>query len=122
MVQRQLGRSVNEETMRNIVRSCEECQSIDPSSIRWAPGTLTVQETWQRVAMDVTHYNRHLFLTLLDCGPSRFALWRRIPSENEATIATQLEIVFCSYGPPDELLLDNSASFRSLLVKRTCEE
>ena len=97
-------------------------QTIDPSSIRWTPGRLDVEETWQRVAVDTTHYGRHLYLSMCDCGPSRFALWYRIRSEDETTIAHYLETTFCSYGPPAELLLDNSTTFRSALVRKKCEE
>ena len=122
VARQQLGDPVDEETMRDIIRTCEECQTIDPSSIRWTPGRLDVEETWQRVAIDTTHYGRHLYLTMCDCGPSRFALWHRIRSEDEAAIAERLEAVFCTHGPPAELLLDNSATFRSALVRKTCEE
>ena len=121
VAQHQPGRHIDKAEMQDVVRQCVECQTIDPSSVRWSPGTLAVEKTWQRVAIDTTHYKRHLFLTLCDCGPSRFAIWRRIPSEDEATVAKQLEAVFCEYGPPDELLLDNSASFRSALVRKACE-
>ena len=37
------------------IRTCEECQSIDPAPVHWEKGTLEVDDKWQRVGMDITH-------------------------------------------------------------------
>ena len=52
-------------------------QSIDPAPQNWDKGHFSVIDNWQRLAVDVTHYNRFCYLTCVDCGPSRFAIWRR---------------------------------------------
>jgi hypothetical protein len=70
--------SFSEEEVRKVVQDCPECQSIDPAAIQWEKGALSVHETWKRLAVDVTHYGRDRYLTMVDCGPSRFAIWRRI--------------------------------------------
>ena len=33
-------------------------------------------KNWSRLAMDITHYSSRHFLTLIDCCPSWFMLWR----------------------------------------------
>ena len=46
------------------IRTCEECQSIDPAPVHWEKGTLEVDDNWQRVGMDITHYGAYHFLML----------------------------------------------------------
>ena len=48
---------------------------------------------------------------LIDCGPSRFAIWKRLHHQNSADIIKQLEVVFCEREPPIELFTDNGAAF-----------
>ena len=98
--------------VREVVNACTECTSIDPAPVKWMPGELNVSELWERVAIDVTHYGQKLFLSMIDCGPSRFAIWRELPRENTVNIISELEAVFCERGPPREVLLDNSTVFR----------
>lgn len=63
--------------VRVVVRDCRECQSIDPALVHWKPGRLSVHDNWSRVGMvDVTHFGGQHYLTLIDCGPSRFAIWK----------------------------------------------
>ena len=95
------------------MRTCEECQSIDPAPVHWEKGTLEVDDYWQRVGMDITHYGAHHFLTLTDCGPSRFSIWRQLARQDLARVIRQLETVFFERGPPHELLTDNDTAFCS---------
>ena len=76
---KQIAPGVSKAAVKAVVRECEECQSIDPASVHWSKGALNVKQTWHRVAMDITHCNGSHFLTLIDCGPARFAIWRRLP-------------------------------------------
>ena len=48
----------------------------------------------------------------MDCGPSRFTIWRRIPPEEASTVSAVFE----------ELLLDNSSTFRSQQLVQVCEK
>ena len=120
-----LARQVDPRTTRKavemVVAACRECKSIDPAPVRWNRGELGVDGHWERVAADVTHYGRDRYLTMIDCGPSRFAIWRRLPSEDATVVSSIFEEVFRERGPPRELLLDNSATFRSQQMARTCE-
>ena len=71
------------------------------------------EKNWCRISSDVTHYNGNSYLTLVDCGPSRFAIWRRIKNEDTACIKCEIEQIFRERGPPAELLMDNGTAFRS---------
>lgn len=59
---------------------------------------------------------------MIDSGPSRFAIWREVRSENAIDVSFHMEQVFMERGPPDEVLMDNSAAFRSLKVAQVCAE
>ena len=117
----ELGFDVDIDQVRDIIQSCERCKKIDPQPITWDKGKLEVDECWKRLACDVTHYQHDKFLTIIDCGPSRFAIWRRIPNESGDIISRELVNIFRERGPPVELLLDNSLAFRSEAVKQVCD-
>ena len=89
--------------------------------MKWTSGELSVEENWKRLAVDVTHYKGVLYLTLVDCGPSRFCLWRRISDESGPALARQLENIFIERGPPTELLMDNGKGFRSRNAADVCQ-
>ncbi|KAF0293263.1 hypothetical protein FJT64_008856 [Amphibalanus amphitrite] len=74
-------------TVRAVVRGCDICRSIDPAPVRWRHGSLGVKETWQRVAMDVTHYQGRAYLSVIDCGPSRFCVWRQLRRADAVEVA-----------------------------------
>ena len=100
-------------TRRDVRRVVKACQSIDPAPVKWPKGKLNVDEIWHRVGMDVTHVNGGHYLTLIDCGPTRFAVWRRMQRQDTASVIQQLESVFFERGAPVELLTDNDPAFRS---------
>ena len=76
-----------------------------------------VEENWTRLATDLTHYNGSCYLTLVDCGPSRFAVWRKVSGEDAVSIVKEVDQLFRERGPPEELLMDNGASFRSQIMR-----
>ena len=85
---------VSKAAMREVVRECEECHSIDPAPVSWKAGRLDVCENWWKVGIDVTHLEGRHYLTLIDCSPSRFAIWRPLLCQDPASIIQQLETVF----------------------------
>ena len=110
---RELGTTrVTKSAVRAIVKSCQVCASIDPAPERWKHGSLEVERTWDRLAMDVTHFRGHLYLTLVDCGPSRYAIWRQLGRSEAGEIVKQLESIFLERGAPNEILTDNATEFR----------
>ena len=111
--------------VKQAIAGCEACLRIDPA--RRAEnlveqGDLAVDRNWQRVAVDVTHYESAQYLSFVDCGPSRLAVWRRLPNESAANVVANLTQVMIEHGPCAELLLDNSSSFRSAAVASVCQE
>ena len=104
---------VEESKVREVVSRCERCCSIDPAPMKWEKGSLGVDGMWDRVGMDIIHYQGMHFLNLIDHGPSRFAIWRPLRRQDSASVIQQLESVFCERGAPAELLLDNDTAFRS---------
>ena len=98
---------------QQVVNECVECQSIDPASVKWRKGSLGVERVWQRVAMDITHVGARHFLTVIDCGPSRFAVWREIRSQTSEAVIDKLQQVFYDRGAPEEILTDNDTAFKS---------
>ena len=105
--------SVSRDEVEKAVRKCQICSSIDPAPIKWEKGTLEVDEVWHRVGMDITHVNGVHYLTLVDCGPSRFAIWRVLRWQDTASVTAALRSVFLERGAPVELLTDNDTAFRS---------
>jgi len=74
------------------------------------------------MAMDVTHYNGSLYLTMIDCGSSRFGIWHKLKSEEAKQVTVVLDEIFRERGPVSELLLDNSPCFWSRWLKEMCKK
>uniref|UniRef100_A0A5S6QU78 Integrase catalytic domain-containing protein n=1 Tax=Trichuris muris TaxID=70415 RepID=A0A5S6QU78_TRIMR len=79
---------------------------------------LQVPKVQQRVGIDVTHCGGDLFLTMINCGPSRFSIWRPLNQSCGAEIVRHLESVFYERGAPEELLANNDTAFRSHEIAR----
>lgn len=107
------GDATMKEDVERVVRECQVCRRIDPAPVRWENSELSVEETWARLASDVTHHEGVPYLTLVDCGPSRFCVWRQMRNETAETAVKLLEQIFYERGPPKELLTDNGPCFRS---------
>ena len=67
----------------------------------------------KRLVMDITHHNGENYLTIIDCGPSRFSIWRPLCRKDAPTVIRQLENVFLERDPPMEILTDNDTAFTS---------
>ncbi|KFD68333.1 LOW QUALITY PROTEIN: hypothetical protein M514_19379 [Trichuris suis] len=97
-----------------VISNFDVCRSIDPAPVKWRHGNLRVERIWQRVSK--------VYLTPLDCGPSRFAVWRPLKYHTSVIdICEQLESIFCERAAPDELLADNDTAFRSQILTRLVE-
>ena len=104
------------DAVKRVVASCQQCQSIDPAPVTHQAGEISVAANWRRLAIDVTHYRRVPYLSVVDCGPSRFAIWKELRHENAGEISSLLEDIFLERGPVDEVLMDNSTAFRSSVL------
>ncbi len=112
--------TVKRADVASVVNACAKCRSIDPAPVVWEKGNLDVADGWSRLACDITHYNNNHYLTVVDCGPSRFAIWRQVRLEDADSVCNQLLQVFRERGPPSELLCDNSTVFRSRKLQQLC--
>ena len=110
---RDVSRDVTRDQVRAVVSRCDVCRSVDPAPVKWAHGSLSVPETWWRLALDITHYCNQAFLTVIDCGPARFSLWLPLRRSDAASVVAELEKVFFERGAPVEVLMDNGTAFRS---------
>ncbi len=121
-----LARKVYETVARSeieeIVNDCEECSSIDPPAIVFGHGECGVREIWSRLSVDVTHYQSVPYLTIVDSGPGRFAIWKRLSNESAVCVTERLREVITEHGPPDELLLDNALVFKSAELRGMCDK
>ena len=107
-----LGDQVTHDIAQSVVKQCHVCKRIDPAPVTWEKGTLSTENTWCRLAVDVTHYKNTPYLTVVDCGPSRFALWRKLRNETASVVKAEFERIFNERGPCVELLSDNGPCFR----------
>ena len=69
-------------------------------------GEIHVNENWRRLALDVTHYRQGLYLSMIDCGPGRVAIWRKFRTETAVEIGGILNEIFLERGPVDEVLME----------------
>jgi len=114
--------NISKENVADIIKACNKCATIDPNPTHVETGELSVKEVWDRLASDVTHYNGKKYLTTIDCGPSRFAIWKQIKNESAQEIAESIESIFRQFGPPKELLLDNYTTFKSSRFLEMCKK
>lgn len=91
--------------VRAAIADCYECQSVDPTPVKWKKGNFEVKEG-ERVAMDITYHGGRFYLTLIDCG-LRFQTTTRVVQQLEDSL-------FFGPGAPEELLTNNDTAFRPI--------
>lgn len=114
---RQVTPDVNKDEVKRIVQSCQRCQSIDPAPSVHEKGKLSVEESWRRIAIDITHYRQIAYMSVVDCGPGRFAIWRELRNEGAEFVAGVLNEIFLERGAVEEVLMDNATIFHSQVFK-----
>ncbi|XP_076031925.1 uncharacterized protein LOC143019828 [Oratosquilla oratoria] len=119
---RKVDPNISKEEVRHAVRACARCQSIDPAPRPHSAGELCVEENWRRLAIDVTHYQGTRYLSMVDCGPGRFGIWRKLKAETGEESARVMKEVFLERGPVGEVLMDNGTVFRSKALKGTLDK
>lgn len=112
-VARKVRPETSRDEMKKVVGSCEQCQSIDPAPTVHEVGNLSVSSDWTRLAVDITHHHNVPYISIIDCGPGRFAIWRKLRRETAEFVAEVIDEVMLERGPVSELLMDNGAVFHS---------
>ena len=121
-VARAINSDVTLAEVKEIVRECVPCGEYNPRPVKMQRGSLKVDKVWDRLACDVTHVGQEKYVTIVDCGPSRFAVWQRVNHEDDTEVVACLRKVFEWYGAPKELLMDNGRAFRSKKVEDLCDK
>jgi hypothetical protein len=116
------GDNLEREVVEKVISTCNRCKKVDPSPIKWQHGELSVKKVWQRIAVDITYVNKKPYLSMIDCGPSRFAIWKSLANETAEQIVKHLRQVFLDRGPPDELLSDYGPCFISAKTEQFLKE
>ena len=106
---RNVSRDVTRADVQTVVSQCDVCQSINPAPVQLPHGSLEVDGPWERLAIDITHYRTQSYLSLIDCGSSRFCLWGLL-HRPDAECAVQF--LDRERGVPFEMLCDNDTVFR----------
>jgi hypothetical protein len=112
--------------VENYIRRCVSCQKYKRSRVIIQPlGTKPEAErVWERVHMDIwspgsdslSHSGNKYVLAIVDYV-TKFLVAEPISDRNADTIANVLvKRIICPYGPPDEIISDGAAEFRSQLV------
>ena len=114
------GIEVSKKDMESVVRNCQRCSSIDPAPIKTQKGSLSVDKCWERLAIDHTHYKNRVYLSVIDCGPSRFSIWREVKTEGADDVIKILDELFMEHGAPTEILVDNGGAFTGDKFKHLC--
>ena len=83
---RMVNPTIDKVNVRMVVKRCETCQSINPALVQWKKGQLGASNAWQRLGMDITHYGGNHLLTLIDCSPTRFAVWRLTAQQDSSSV------------------------------------
>ena len=87
---RKLSPAVTRKDVRMVVKACQLCQSFDPAPVKWIRGSSMLM----RSDTDVIHVNGCHYLTLIDFGPTRIAIWRRLQRQDTDRIIRHLKVVF----------------------------
>ena len=77
------------------------------------PGEIGTSKNWTRLTIDITHYRRGAYFSVIDCGTGRLAIWRELHAELASAVAEELEKVMLERGPVMEVIMDNGSVFLS---------
>ena len=80
--------------VRGVIKICKVCQLISLPLVRRAERHLNGKNNWERVGMDITHYNGIHFLALINCGPSRYTIWRPLRNRTLPVSCTNWNLCF----------------------------
>ena len=103
--------TITKADVRSAIRACEQCQTIDPAPVHWTKEGLAGKANWQRLGINITHYNGKHFLTVTNCGPAHFTIWRPLLRQDSGNIIQHLKAIFFECGLPQEMLADNNPAF-----------
>ncbi|XP_029639548.1 uncharacterized protein LOC115214489 [Octopus sinensis] len=107
---KKIDNDVTRRSIREVVGSCDRCQSIDPAPCGHEQGNHSVEHKWKRLAVDMTHYRQGMYLSMVEC---RLGIWSELRMGIADEMPQILNRIFLERGPVEELLIDNGAAFHS---------
>ena len=110
---------VTRKEVDQVVKSCQRCNSVDPSPIKFDKGNLHCDQKWFRLALDITYFDGKSYLSIIDCC-TRYVIWRLLTKETSAYIVANLKNIFNERGYVSEILTDNASVFLSSEFKEFC--
>lgn len=120
-----MARKVDPTTYRGVVervvQACQQCQSIDTVSNIQEAREVHVSNNWERLVIDVMHYQNGSYLLMVDCRPGRIAIWQESKGKTGTAVASILNELFLERGPVEVVLMDNGTAFKSAPVKAILE-
>ena len=102
---------IKREEVQKVIKNCIRCQSIDPAPNTHYPGEIGTSKNSIRLAIDIAHYRGGAYLSMIDCGPGRLAIWRELHAESASAVAEELEKVMLERGPVMEVIMYNGTVF-----------
>ena len=91
---------VSKNVIEKVVKDCHRCRCVDPNPVKCDHNTLDVTGMWMRLAIRVTHVAGSSRLSVIDCGPSRFTIWRKLRNETTDAAIDKLNNIFRERGAP----------------------
>ncbi|KAK4307617.1 hypothetical protein Pmani_020637 [Petrolisthes manimaculis] len=81
----------------NAVGEMESAPASAPAPAKWQKERLGVSDIWGRVSMDTCYVGNQLYLTLIDCGPTRYAIWKRLRRQDSSSIIVRRTVRACVF-------------------------
>ena len=91
-----MNTGVSKDEVKKAVKKYEEYLRIDPTMVNG--GHLGVKKDWTRLSMDVLHHRNIPYFSMVDCGPGRFAMWRKMRGDSATEVCWELENIFFMNG------------------------
>jgi len=122
LAREKFGNGVSRRMVRRVVNRCDVCARVDPAiKFRWDHGSVKASNTWQRLAVDITHVNTRPYLTIIDTA-SGFNIWRKLHTESAEEICKEVQAVFCQFGAPESIMSDNGTNFQSVQFRKLLQK
>lgn len=82
--------------IKKIMRSCIRCQLINSALTMHEVGKIQVKHNWKQLAVDVTHYQQGLYLTIIDCGNQSRSCNQNCQGPGGSVLGKRASPAFCS--------------------------
>lgn len=93
-----VGSFTYEKSIRSTIKTYSKCRVIDASLICWKKRKLVISRMWHKFVLGIIHYGGTYFLSLIDCGTTRFTIG--LYPQDFATVMRQSKALFLDRSPP----------------------